>query len=243
MHFINKAKMERPYVICHMVSTVNGKILAGSWGDKSKAYSEQYQLCHERFQSQAWMCGRVTMEQDFTHGNQPTLIAPGEPITRKPFLAHKDATSFAIAIDAGGKLGWEENEISGDHIIEVLTEDVSDAYLYFLQQKSISYIFAGKSELDFEAALNQLANLFPIRTIMLEGGGHVNGSLLQKGLIDELSLLLLPVADATGNTPTTFELGKHYEGSAATGLRLKDIQQLEHDILWLKYQTRSDTGK
>jgi riboflavin biosynthesis pyrimidine reductase len=183
------------------------------------------------------------MDQDFTCGNQPTLIAPAEPIAREPFLAHKDATSFAIAIDAGGKLGWEENEISGDHIIEVLTEDVSDAYLYFLQQKSISYIFAGKSELDFEAALNQLADLFPIRTIMLEGGGHINGSLLQKGLIDELSLLLLPVADANGNTPTTFELGKHHKGGTTAELRLKDVQQLEHDVLWLKYQTLSDKGK
>lgn len=39
-----------------------------------------------------------------------------------------------------------------------------------MQQKGISYLFAGKQELDFHLALEQLAILFPIKTLMLEGG-------------------------------------------------------------------------
>lgn len=229
--------MTKPYIICHMASTINGKILSENWGKQSKSYSDQYQKCHESFNSQAWMCGRVTMEKDFTDGNLPKLITPPEPINREPFLAHEDSTSFAIAIDAGGKLGWEINEIGGDHIIEVLTKAVSDEYLFFLQQKSISYIFAGESEIDFEKALNQLAKHFPIETIMLEGGGHINGSLLQKGLIDEISLLLLPVADATPDAPTSFELGKHAaNGKSAIALELKEVKQLDNGVLWLTYR-------
>ncbi|MDB5208191.1 MAG: hypothetical protein JWR72_3266 [Flavisolibacter sp.] len=99
---------------------------------------------------------------------------------QEPFVGNKEATSFAIAVDGKGKLGWDDNEIGGDHIIEVLTEAVSDEYLYYLQQKGISYIFAGKEELEFKVALNQLAELFPIQTIMLEGGSHINGSLLNE---------------------------------------------------------------
>ena len=80
---------------------------------------------------------------------------------------------------------------------------------------NISYIFAGKEELDFQLAVEELGKLFPIQTIMLEGGGHINGSLLNEGLIDELSLLLLPLADGTPKTPTTFEVGEYLQKKAS----------------------------
>jgi riboflavin biosynthesis pyrimidine reductase len=185
------------------------------------------------------MVGRVTMEKDFTKGEQPELIAPENPIAREPFIGDKDASSFAIAVDANGKLGWKSNEIGGDHIIEVLTEQVSDAYLYYLQQREISYIFAGKDELDFKSALNQLVELFPIQTIMLEGGGHINGSLLNDGLIDELSLLIIPIADGTPNTPTTFEVSEYLQKKPATLLYLTEVKQLGSGVVWLKYRIDS----
>ena len=36
---------------------------------------------------------------------------------------------------------------------------------------------------------------------MLEGGDHINGSLLSAGLIDEISIFALPLADGTAGTP------------------------------------------
>ncbi len=232
--------MNRPRVICHMASTVNGKILTADWGDKEavKTFSGFYEKCHESYKSQAWMCGRVTMEKDFSHGEKPVLTQPAASIPRQPFIADKNATTFAVAIDTKGKLGWKNNRIGGDHIIEVLTEAVSDAYLFYLQQKGISYIFAGKEKADFALALQQLAELFNIRTLMLEGGGYVNGSLLNEGLIDEISLLLLPVADSTPHSITVFELSDYLPKKSATHLQLASVQQLEQGVLWLKYQVK-----
>ena len=233
--------MKKPYVICHMMSTVDGRIISANWGDQEirRTFSGIYEQCHQSLDSQAWMCGRVTMEKDFTKGEKPELTKPENPITREPFIGNKHASSFAIAVDAKGKLGWRSNEISGDHIIEILTEQVSDEYLYYLQQKGVSYIFAGKQAIDFSSALTQLAALFPINTIMLEGGGHVNGSLLNEGLIDELSLLLLPIADGTPKTPTTFEVSEYLQKQPATLMHLTEMKQLEHDVLWLKYRINS----
>ncbi|GGF22528.1 RibD family protein [Hymenobacter cavernae] len=229
--------MKKPYVICHMMSSVDGRILTTSWTDELlRTYGGVFEKYHQTFTSQAWMCGRVTMEKDFSGGVQPELQAAPHPIAREPFIGDKDATSFAIAADAHGKLGWENNETGGDHIIEVLTEQVSDEYLYYLQRKGISYVFAGKEELDFASALQQLAALFPIETLMLEGGGHLNGSLLNAGLIDELSLLLLPIADGTPKSPTTFEVSEYLRKTPATQLELKQVQQLEDDVVWLKYR-------
>lgn len=229
--------MKRPRVICHMASTVDGRIIAENWGieEKRKKFSAIYEQCHQSFGSQAWMVGRVTMEKDFTEGLTPELAKPETPIGREAYIGNKEATSFAIAVDSKGKLGWRSNEIDGDHIIEVLAEQVSDQYLYYLQQKGISYIFAGKKTLDFKSALHQLAALFPIQTIMLEGGGHINGSLLNEGLIDELSLLILPIADGTPKSPTTFEVGEYLEKRPSTPLRLIEIKPLENEVVWLRY--------
>ncbi|MFT3822908.1 MAG: RibD family protein [Chitinophagaceae bacterium] len=233
--------MKKPYVICHMASSVNGKIITANWGDpeKRKLFSSLYEECHTSYNSQGWMCGRVTMEKDFSKGEKPVLVQPAAAIERVSFIGDSEADSFAIAIDAKGKLGWPANELGGDHIISVLTEGVSDAYLHYLQQKKVSYIFAGKEEVDFALVLEQLVDLFGIKTLMLEGGGVINGSLLNAGLIDELSLLILPIADSTPGTNTVFEAVEGLALPVAPQLHLKDVQRLEGSVLWLKYQART----
>ncbi|WP_345952700.1 RibD family protein [Mucilaginibacter sp. PAMB04168] len=237
--------MKKPYVICHMMSTVDGRIISANWGDQQliDTYSGFFEKYHDTFESEAWMCGRVTMERDFSGGVKPELITPDQPISRISFIGDKNATSFAIAIDAHGKLGWDSNTTGGDHIVQVLTEKVSDEYLYYLQRKSISYIFAGEKELDFELALDQLGELFPIKTLMAEGGGHLNGSLLNAGLIDELSLLLLPIADGTLKSPTTFEVSEFLQKSPAALMQLQKAEQLENDVIWLKYRFKKKDDK
>lgn len=231
--------MNKPYVICHMASSVDGRIIAENWGDKLLQFGGLYEDCHNTFDSQAWMVGRVTMEKDFTEGKQPKLAKPERPMRRVPFIGDKTATSFTVAVDAKGKLGWEKNEIDGDHIIEILSESVSDDYLQYLQNKNISYIFGGKDKLDFNIALQQLNELFAIETLMLEGGGNINGSLLNAGLIDELSLLILPIADGTVNTPTTFEVGHYLPKNGVHDLKLIDVQKLRDDVLWLRYRVNA----
>lgn len=219
------------------MTTVDGKILTANWGknDSTKAFDKLYEELHNSYDGNAWICGRVTMEKDFTDGKQPELKPVDKPINREDFIGDATATSFAIAVDAHGKLGWDENTTNGDHIIEVLTEEVEDGYLAYLQDKKISYIFGGKNELDFSTVLEKLGRLFPIKTLMLEGGGHLNGSFLNDGLIDELSLLLLPIADGTPKSPTVFEVSDYLTKAPAAFMKIKELKQLERDAVWIKY--------
>ena len=229
----------KPYVICHMASSVDGRIIPENWGDKLDQYGGLYEDCYKSFDSQAWMVGRVTMEKDFTKGKQPKRVKADTPIGRTPFIGDKSATSFTIAVDAKGKLGWDKNDIDGDHIIEILSESVSDDHLQYLQNKKISYIFAGQDSLDFNIALEQLNELFAIETLTLEGGGNINGSLLNAGLIDELSLLILPIADGTANSQTTFEVGGYLPKNGVHDLKLIDVHKLRDDVLWLRYRVNA----
>src|ERR1044071_3338435 len=107
--------MKRPYIVCHMGSTVDGRIIGEHWGENLEKYGALYEKCHNSFESQAWMVGRVTMEKDFTEGRKPNVKKPDQPIPRTHFVGDSKASSFAIAIDPSGKLGWDENDIDGDH--------------------------------------------------------------------------------------------------------------------------------
>lgn len=233
--------MKKPYIICHMACSIDGKIIFDNWGDNipKEKYSELYDQYHNSYQSQGWILGRVSLEKDFSKGIKPELIKPEAPIAREPFFGNSKAETYAVAIDSKGKLGWQTNEIGGDHILVVLTEKVSDEYLYYLQRKNISYIFAGENDVDLKQAMEQLATIFSIETIMLEGGGSLNGSFLNEGLIDEISLLLLPVADGTPDTATVFDVSPHLHKNPATKLHLNDVRQLEDGILSLRYTIKN----
>ena len=221
----------KPHVICHMMASLDGRIITSRWG--STPNTNAYETTARTFDSQAWLCGRVTFEKDFTDGLQPDL-QPGATVPdRHDFVADKEAASFTIAIDAHGKLGWESAYIDDDHIISVLTEQVSDEYLAYLRRVGVSYLFGGAKELDFSLVLNKLGELFPIKTILLEGGGHVNGSLLKAGLVDELSLLHYPVIDGAVSSAAVFEQGE--QPGPPAKLRLKHVEQLPDGIVWLRY--------
>jgi 2,5-diamino-6-(ribosylamino)-4(3H)-pyrimidinone 5'-phosphate reductase len=221
----------KPHVICHMVASLDGRIITKRWGDKPDI--KAYETTAATFDAQAWLCGRVTMEADFTDGLLPDVQPGTAPPDRRDFVADAAATSFAVAIDAHGKLGWESGYIDDDHVVAVLSEQVSDEYLAYLRRQGVSYLFGGPQELDFASILTKLGELFPIKTILLEGGGHLNGSLLKAGLVDELSLLHYPVIDGAASSAAVFEQGE--QPGPPAQLRLRHVEQLPGELVWLRY--------
>jgi riboflavin biosynthesis pyrimidine reductase len=232
--------MKRPEVICLMMTTVDGKILTENWGDdpKVKELSTNFEKAHEKIGISAWLVGRTTMEKDFTKGAQPIQKKDTPEIERADFVGDKNASSYAIVVDAHARLGWEKNTMHGDHVITILTEATPDGYLAHLQDIGVSYLFAGKTAVDLELALQKLHALFGIKKLMLEGGGHMNGSFLNEGLIDELNLLILPLADGTAASSTVFDINKEMKKGGATLLQLKEVKQIENDVLWITYKVK-----
>lgn len=236
-HFmINK----KPRIICHMASSVDGRIVSDNWRkleNQSYIY-ELYERCHQSFKSEAWMCGRVTFAKDLTEAKRPGLRTSIKKIEKEFFIGDEEARSFAIAVDPRGKLGWKNNDVRGDHVIVILTKQAGSAYLRYLQQKGVSYLIAGDKEINFQKALAWLTKLFPIRTITLEGGGIINGSLLNEGLIDELSLLVIPLADGTPGVATTFEVRGPVLRRKSAAMQLQKVKKLKHGVLWLRYKMK-----
>jgi riboflavin biosynthesis pyrimidine reductase len=217
-----------------MMSSVDGRIMVQQWGSKEviKRFSGIYEETGGSYEGDAWLCGRVTMEEGFASDKPLHLKKAGKKIEREDFIAPYKEASFAIAIDQSGKLNWDDNAIDGDHIITVLSESVSDDYLAFLQEKGISYLFGGKEEINFDSVFKKLASQFKIKRLLVEGGGHINGSILKAGLIDELSLLICPAVDGADGTPASLDTKK----SLGAALKLLSVEELKHDVLWLKYK-------
>lgn len=226
----------KPYVICHMGTSVDARIQPRIWPKTN--FHKVYEKCHETFKSDAWLVGRTTMEEHFS-SKKIRLGKPDATIKKIDFIGSHNSKTYAIVIDPSGKCRWNSNMTDTEHIIEVLTENVSTAYLSHLQEKQVSYIFAGKSEIDLKVALKKLGRLFGIRRLMLEGGGGVNGSFLKAGLIDELSQLILPIADGTVGAPTLFDVEPGYSKRRAKRFRLKSVTRMSGGIVWLKYLSTS----
>jgi 2,5-diamino-6-(ribosylamino)-4(3H)-pyrimidinone 5'-phosphate reductase len=229
-----RAAMKRPHVICHMLPSVDGRIVTANWDLPRVAYAE-YERTAGTLDGDAWIIGRISMEPYAGKARVPRK-KNATPIPRTDFIAEHDTESYAIAIDPSGKLTWRSNEIDGEHVITVLTEGVSDDYLAFLRAKNVSYLFGGKKEIDLRRTLEKLAKDFGIRRLLLEGGGKINGSFLDADLIDELSILVGPIADGRVATPTLFDAtnGKR----RARNLKLLSVERLKGDLVWLRYKVK-----
>ena len=83
--------------------------------------------------------------------------------------------------------------------------------------------------------MEMLGQSFCIRRLLLEGGGHINGAFLAAGLVDELSLLIVPGVDGRQDTPAVFD-GMPAAKRTANRLRLKSVEKQPGDTLWLRYE-------
>ena len=226
----------RPYVVCHMMPSVDGRLRTDRW-DVPEVSHKEYERTADTYHADAWVCGRKTMEE-FAKGRRKPKRARTDKIPRTDYVIPREkGKRYAVAIDTRGKLAWSDNEVEGDPLIEVLTEDVPDSYLVFLREKGISYLFAGKkaTDVDLRLALEKLRAKFGVKKLMLEGGGETNGSFLRQGLVDELSLLLTPVADGRPGEPALFDVEGEEPKKAVARLRLKSVRKAAADMLWIKY--------
>ncbi len=224
---------QRPYVICHMLPSIDGRIVLRDW--KLNNGTREYERTAATFEADAWIIGRISMEPYAGKARVPAR-KNRERIAREDFVAAHDASSYAIAVDPSGKLTWRASDIDGEHVITILTESVTDDYLAFLQAKGVSYLFGGKSRIDLPKVLQKLRARFGIKKLLLEGGGKINGSFLAANLIDELSVLVGPVADGSIGTPSLFDVDDRR--APARNLKLTSMEQRAGGIVWLRYKVR-----
>jgi dihydrofolate reductase len=226
-----------------MVTSLDGKV-TGEFLEKSenKELIEEYYQIHRQYGADGFLCGRVTMEGSFAALLSPPLENDERRFAREDYIAKK-AKFYAVSIDPHGKLWWGEGDIAdtdegynGAHIVEVLTRDVSDAFLAHLASRGVSYLFGGKETIDLALVARKLKELFGIEKLLLEGGGIVNGSFITEGLIDEISLVVIPQAEPSQKAVPLFRTGIYGGGGSMADFGLKEAVKLKQGGLRLVYK-------
>src|SRR5262245_39089460 len=92
----------RPRVICHMLASLDGRIVPDGWPLSAEG-RRQYELVHDSYQADGWLCGRITMEP-FAGRLRPEVEVAREHQggPREDFRAPGDHDSFAFALDPSG---------------------------------------------------------------------------------------------------------------------------------------------
>jgi riboflavin biosynthesis pyrimidine reductase len=227
----------KPHVICLMVSSVDGRTLNSRWRPKGPA-GELFEKVHDELGGDAWLVGRVT-GQEFARGKP--YPASSETFPRQPWLVRRDAKAYGVVLDAHGKIGWGRSDIGGDPIVVVLSEAVPDAHLAGLRGEGVSYIFAGKSELDLALTLDILNRELGVKRLLLEGGGGANGAFLRAGLVDELHLVVCPAVDGARGAPSVFDStdAEADHRAPVTAMTLESSQVLQGGAVLLRYRIQN----
>ncbi len=225
----------RPHVTCLMASSVDGRTLPSRWRPKGAA-ADHFERVHDELAGDAWLIGRVT-GSEFAKG-KPYPATTTETFPRQAWFARRDAEAYGVVLDAHGKIAWGRSDIGGDPIVVVLSEAVSDAHLAGLRGEGVSYIFAGKTELDLALTLDILNRELGVKRLLVKGGGGTNGAFLRAGLIDELRLIVCPAVDGAKGAPSVFDSTQAEADQRAPvgAMTLESSRMLEGGAILLLYR-------
>lgn len=227
----------KPHVTCHMLASVDGRILTSRWRPEANRGGDLFETLHHKLGGGSWLVGRVT-GQEFAKGGDAYPERSGAAPERANRIVKRDADAYAVVLDGEGKIAWGRADIDGDPIVVLLTRRVSNAHLAGLKADGVSWIFVGEREIDLAAALEALNRELAIERLMLEGGGGANGALLRAGLVDALSLVVCPVVDGARGAPSVFDSDEAHAGDAppVAGMTLESCEVLDGGFVWLRYR-------
>ncbi len=231
------------FTVCHMLTSLDGKIDGDFFSAPGAVPAlEAYGALRGFYGCPATLYGTTTMLEGYADGPAPQLSQAGDFPPKEDFINQdgRSVGNFIVSVDPKGKLGFSSGTLEkkgrpAAHVIEALTEQASPAYLAYLKKRGISYLFAGRERLDCALLLQKLQAGFGIERLMVAGGGVVNWSFLQEGLLDELSLVVAPVADGNTTSVSIFERADFLPPHGPVSFALKEAKPLDGNVLWLRY--------
>lgn len=230
----------KPKLICHIMSSVDGRLLPGRWTlpfdgtDPGKLFQE-YAAIGKELKTDAWMFGKTTTREVFPYKFMPKIDAHPEP--GKVHIGNHSSSRLFITVDPDADIFYTSDRLRGDNIVTILGTNATNDYLEMLQEKGISYIVLADAT-NLREAMEILYDKFNRKSISLQGGGIINGAMLAEGLIEELSLVIYPGIDGLTTSPSIFEyLGASDERPAAgQSLELLSSKTCDNGIMWLRYK-------
>lgn len=226
----------RAHIIVHILQSIDGRV-AGGFFAQAGSLIGAYGALRDELDAEGIIYGATTAAQVLpgVRAGRPTQVR--RPVPAGDYVA-TEADFYYAVLDPEGTLTFDRatTERAGveGHLIQLLREDVNPGYLHYLRGLGVSYILAGRGEFDAELAAEKLLMLFGVSRALLMGGGLADGTFAAADCVDELSLVVAPVAEVVSGQPSLFETVR---GLTARPLRfeLAEVRQLPDSGLWLHY--------
>lgn len=224
--------MNRPYVIVHMMESVDGRIecpvMAQISGNEYYEALDQLGLCSK-------ISGRVTAALENMAVKGEATLSDGKIEGKESVNVATKAEEYTIVMDTHGRLQWRAAKADGHPLLCILSEDVLAEHLEEMREMGISWISTGKNAIDLPRAMQLLRERFGIERVAIVGGGHVCGGFLAAGLVDEVSVMIAPGIDGRKGQTAVFD-GIVKSDDRPYHLKLNSVKRCEGtDVMWLRY--------
>lgn len=219
----------KPYIICHMMSSVDGRIDCAMTAeiDKSNAYYEAL----GKLNFDAVLEGRVSRQMHYALP-EPFEATDKTPLSEEKIHIAHPADYYDIAVDTHGLLRWPKGA-SADNLLVITDEACPKEYHEYLTDNGISWIACGKKGIDFNRAMDILGDKFGVKRLGVVGGGHINGAFLKAGLLDEVSLMVGGGIDGRAGMTAVFD-GIKQKDYPPTLLTLNEVERMGN-VVWMRY--------
>ncbi|HYZ49718.1 MAG TPA: 2,5-diamino-6-(ribosylamino)-4(3H)-pyrimidinone 5'-phosphate reductase [Nitrososphaeraceae archaeon] len=218
-----------PWLKINAAMTIDGKIATVS-GDSKISSTEDLRRVHKmRLSVDAIMVGISTVLVD------------------NPMLSVRLSKTFGIdpvriIIDSTARIPLTSKILRTAHnsiTIVAVTNRARAGRIKKIQERGAMVIVAGTCVVDLRNVLS-VAHSIGIRTILVEGGGELNWSLLRQGLVSELIVTIAPVL-VGGRTATTLVEGKGYRHICkAAKMILRNVTRHRNGEVVLHYASQSE---
>lgn len=223
----------RPYIICHMMTSVDGRIDC-AMTELLPGVSDYYRTLDE-LNVPTTVSGRVTAELEMA---EPGVFEAENNAAygKEGFSKAADAKGYEIVVDTHGKLLWPDASGMNKPYLIITSEDVAGEYLEYLDSNHISWIATGKEKVNLPRAMEILFNEFGVERVGVVGGPAINTAFLNEQLLDEISILIGAGIDGRMQMPSVFD-GRDMD-YPLTQLKLTDVQRCDSGAVWLRYDVR-----
>jgi 2,5-diamino-6-(ribosylamino)-4(3H)-pyrimidinone 5'-phosphate reductase len=118
-------------------------------------------------------------------------------------------------------------------LIILISQRTNEDYINYLKERNYDYLVCGDDHIDYKQALSALGTKYGIKKILVDSGPILNGVLLSKGLIDEISLLVAPILVGSKSDKLLAHLN-----NVGTNINLKLVtcEDIEKELVLLRYE-------
>lgn len=225
----------RPYIICHMAASIDGRIDCPMVAQIS---GEEYYTTLESFGSSSKLSGRVTAALECTAVKEEISGYAGARLGKESVHKAVESGEYSVIVDTHGRLQMASGEADGHPLLVVMSENVPEPHLEMLRKNNVSWIATGKERIDLHRATDILSEQFDVKRLIIVGGGNINGGFLEAGLIDEVSLLLASGIDGRKGQTALFD-GCTWKSEAPYHLKLQSVERIAGtETVWIRYRCK-----